>query len=68
MAGSWLRRAKELLPADTMSPTWHPTLLNLAHTLRKQCKFAEAVAMYQEALALSPYEPGIHRDALCTAC
>jgi tetratricopeptide (TPR) repeat protein len=60
MAGSWLRRAKDLLPEDTVSSMWHPTLLNLAHTLRKQCKFAEAVATYQDALALSPHEPGVN--------
>lgn len=33
---------------------WEPTLINLGHALRKQCRYTDAIKQYQKALGLCP--------------
>ena len=37
---------------------WEPTVVNLAHTLRKQRRYDEARVAYERALGLAPGQPG----------
>ncbi|KAI5662364.1 hypothetical protein M9H77_21687 [Catharanthus roseus] len=39
--------------ASSLSEMWEPTLVNLAHALRKLKRYNEAIAYYEKALALS---------------
>jgi TolB-like protein/class 3 adenylate cyclase/Tfp pilus assembly protein PilF len=63
--GSALREfaiAKTLLPNDSQIP-WH-----IAAIKRRQGRWQEAEAAYQEILALDPQNPNIVRDSLYTYC
>ncbi|XP_027127100.2 anaphase-promoting complex subunit 6 [Coffea eugenioides] len=48
----WFERTLGLI-ASSLSETWEPTLVNLAHALRKLKRYNEAVTYYEKALALS---------------
>jgi TolB-like protein len=54
--------AKTLLPNDSQIP-WH-----IAAIKRRQGRWQEAEAAYQEILALDPQNPNIVRDSLYTYC
>ncbi|EFJ07248.1 hypothetical protein SELMODRAFT_272183 [Selaginella moellendorffii] len=55
-AARWLRKALVLVQETRNSLTlcWEPTVVNLAHTLRKLKLYPEAISMYEKALALCP--------------
>jgi anaphase-promoting complex subunit 6 len=52
-AARWLRKALSLAPPP-LTEAWEPTVVNLAHTLRKLKSYVEAISMYEKALALYP--------------
>jgi anaphase-promoting complex subunit 6 len=39
---------------------WEATLVNLAHVMRKQQRYAHALQLYQQALSLNPHNAGCH--------
>jgi len=49
-----LSRALELVP-EPVPDMWEPTVVNMAHALRKQGLYEEAVQWYEKALALCPH-------------
>ncbi|XP_078177095.1 anaphase promoting complex 6 isoform X1 [Carex rostrata] len=51
-AAEWLELALDNL-AFPLSELWEPTLVNLAHSLRKLKKYHKAIIYYEKALALS---------------
>eukprot|EP00249_Psilotum_nudum_P014975 c25100_g1_i1 orf=111-1745(+) len=53
VAAHWLRKTLLLIPVP-ITDAWEPTVVNLAHTLRKLMYYAEAITMYEKALALCP--------------
>ncbi|KAK3256963.1 hypothetical protein CYMTET_33922 [Cymbomonas tetramitiformis] len=58
-AEQWLRHALTLVPAP-LSEAWEATVVNLAHSLRKQHQFVEAIQWYERALALNPCGASTH--------
>ncbi|KAK6946621.1 Tetratricopeptide repeat, partial [Dillenia turbinata] len=48
----WFQKTLSLLPSS-LSEMWEPTVVNLAHSLRKLKMFNEAISFYEKALALS---------------
>ncbi|KAJ7299336.1 hypothetical protein O6H91_Y249500 [Diphasiastrum complanatum] len=52
-AARWLRKSLSFVP-PRLTDAWEPTVVNLAHTLRKLKLYTEAITMYEKALALSP--------------
>lgn len=48
----WFERTLGLV-ASSLNETWEPTLVNLAHALRKLKRYNEAITYYEKALALS---------------
>ncbi|KAK9823965.1 hypothetical protein WJX72_006697 [[Myrmecia] bisecta] len=58
-AERWLQRALDRVPGR-LSAVWEPTIVNLAHTYRKQRRWAEAMEAYEKALGLNPGQPGTY--------
>ncbi|XAR68265.1 hypothetical protein NMG60_11003338 [Bertholletia excelsa] len=48
----WFEKTLALIPSS-LSEMWEPTVINLAHALRKLRRYHEAVTYYEKALALS---------------
>jgi anaphase-promoting complex subunit 6 len=48
----------DLLSLDRVSSSWQPTVVNLGHAYRKLEQYDRAVAAYQQALGLMPYDAG----------
>lgn len=59
-AQKWFSRALQLVPGGTITPAWEATVVNLAHTMRKQQQYAEALALYEQAIGLHPHNPASH--------
>eukprot|EP00850_Spirogloea_muscicola_P013827 SM000096S24856 [mRNA] locus=s96:176564:182351:+ [translate_table: standard] len=57
-AASSFAKALQFAPHPT-TPAWETTLVNLAHTFRKQKLYKEAITVYEEAIALVP-KAGAH--------
>ena len=57
-AVAWLRRALEILSVARLTAVWQPTLVNLAHSYRKQQNYDLAIESYNQALGLKPYDHG----------
>ncbi|KAL8141301.1 hypothetical protein V2J09_007322 [Rumex salicifolius] len=51
-AAWWLEKTLASVPT-TISETWEPTVVNLAHALRKLKMYCEAISYYEKALTLS---------------
>lgn len=50
-AVNWFEKALTCVPSSP-NEMWEPTLVNLAHSLRKLKRFNEAISYYEKALAL----------------
>ncbi|KAL6999638.1 Cell division cycle protein 16 [Sarracenia purpurea var. burkii] len=48
----WFEKTLAHIPSS-LSEMWEPTVVNLAHALRKLKKYREAITYYEKALALS---------------
>eukprot|EP00268_Persea_americana_P035051 TRINITY_DN3460_c1_g1_i5.p1 TRINITY_DN3460_c1_g1~~TRINITY_DN3460_c1_g1_i5.p1 ORF type:complete len:150 (+),score=22.93 TRINITY_DN3460_c1_g1_i5:905-1354(+) len=48
----WFEKTLAHIPSS-LSEMWEPTLVNLAHALRKLRRYNEAISYYEKALALS---------------
>ncbi|KAK9085697.1 hypothetical protein Sjap_026108 [Stephania japonica] len=48
----WFEKTLTFVPSS-LSEMWEPTLVNLAHAMRKLRKYQEAILYYEKALALS---------------
>jgi anaphase-promoting complex subunit 6 len=59
-ASNLFRQALQLVPAGQLTAAWEPTLVNLAHALRKQRQYKAAVQLYEHALGLCPLQAGTH--------
>lgn len=56
-AQRWFTRALELVPGGSITPAWEATVVNLAHALRKQQQYPQALALYEQAVGLNPHNP-----------
>lgn len=57
-AASWLARALELVPGGRVTPAWEPTVINLAHVMRKLQQYSQALQLYHQALGLNRTNAG----------
>jgi anaphase-promoting complex subunit 6 len=55
-----LKRALSLVPNGNLSTRWEPTVVNLAHSLRKLGRHKEALGWYDKALGLCPSQSGTY--------
>ncbi|EPS72438.1 hypothetical protein M569_02320, partial [Genlisea aurea] len=49
----WFEKTLSHVPCSPLTEMWEPTLVNLAHALRKLKRYEEAISYYEKALALS---------------
>lgn len=49
----WFEKTIALVPSSSLSEMWEPTVVNLAHALRKLKMYREAISYYEKALAIS---------------
>jgi anaphase-promoting complex subunit 6 len=56
-ARRWFSRALELVPGGRITPAWEATVVNLAHAMRKQQQYTQALHMYEQAIGLHPHNP-----------
>ncbi|KAL5731925.1 Cell division cycle protein 16 [Ranunculus cassubicifolius] len=49
----WFEHTISLVPSSSLTEMWEPTVVNLAHALRKLKMYREAISYYEKALAIS---------------
>lgn len=59
-AAQHFQEALRLTPGGQPGVLQEPTLVNLAHTLRKQRQYTSAIRLYQQALGLCPLRASTH--------